>query len=110
MLLLTHHEVFSSLLYQGRDRSFLFDLTRSGIVDGIRLGNKMRYMNTAIASGDGRGSARMNNCRGGSTMVNGEVRIVIQGHRHDGRLRFKENEELLLDYGKSFELFEDNSK
>lgn len=30
-----------SLLYQAEGRSFLFDLTKCGIVDGLRLGNKV---------------------------------------------------------------------
>ena len=30
-----------SLLYQTRQRSFLFDLTKLGVVDGMRLGNKV---------------------------------------------------------------------
>ena len=53
----------SSVIYQTRQRSFLFDVTKLGIIDGIRLGNKVRYMNTASTNGK---SSMKNNCRGES--------------------------------------------
>lgn len=40
--LINEHEAqMRSLLYQTRARSFLFDVTQLGIVDGLRLGNKV---------------------------------------------------------------------
>lgn len=88
--------VMRSLLYQSRGRSFLFDLTKLGIVDGIRLGNKTRYMNTS--------RQKRNNARGDSTQINGEARLLIHAEKGN-RLRLARNDELLLDYGADFETF-----
>lgn len=97
----------TSLLYQTRNRSFLFDLTKIGIVDGLRIGNKARYMNT---SRNGR-----NNTLGASTQINGETRLVLyaeklktgpaDGAGGAGRGKLMRNDELLLDYGVNFEVF-----
>ncbi|KAK9900044.1 SET domain-containing protein [Cystobasidium minutum MCA 4210] len=85
-----------SLLYQTRGRSFLFDLNKLGVVDGIRLGNKTRYMNTS--------RQQRNNARGASAQVNGEARLLIHAQK-ESKSRLQRNDELLLDYGANFETF-----
>lgn len=94
-----HEAQMRSLLYQTRQRSFLFDLTKLGVIDGLRLGNKTRYMNTSR-------SAR-NNCNGASTSINGEAKLVVHATKDHSRKSLQKGEELLLDYGMNFELFED---
>lgn len=118
--------VSRSLLYQTRQRSFLFDLTKLSVVDGLRLGNKVspspgsglhslpgrsadrrspniaqtRYINTARNRGK-------NNCRGDSTQINGETRLLIHTSK-EGKQRLQKGDELLLDYGENYELFGDD--
>lgn len=62
----------------------------------LRASAQTRYINTSRTG--------KNNCRGDSTIVNGEARLLVHATK-DTRSKLQKNDELLLDYGGNYELF-----
>lgn len=58
-----------------------------GIVDGIRIGNKVGYMNTSRHG--------KNNVLGGTYHINGEARLLIHAQK-EGKGKLQKHDELLL--------------
>ena len=63
-----------SLLYNVRSRSFLFDITKLGVVDGLRLGDKVRFAMSSVE-----GYSRVFGRRATSTPIAGtSLRICLK--------------------------------